>query len=379
MTYPTSMPKLRLHTPADVLAAVPYLLGFHPADSVVALALRHRKVVFHVRIDLLPAGTTPAEITHVAHHLADILDTQQATGMIAVGYGDPPRVTALLLATAAAMRERGLEVVELLRVADGRYWSYECHDPACCSPDGVPYDVSTSVVAAQATAAGCNALPDREALVETLAAPTGPDLAAAVAAAQRAEERLRDMAGPADNVATDRAEVTADDIARVTAVAAAGYQALGSAIGRSVTGGRLTDDDVAWLAVLLRNDIGLRDEAWDRIDVDESSPEIHAALWTDVVRRCAPDVVVAPAVLLGYCCWLLGDGTRAGMAVDRALEIDPECSAALLIGELLWRAVPPSAADAVRGFVPSPATGTRVARKGSTPQRRRRRAARRRC
>ncbi len=35
----TAGPVVPLRTPADLISAVPYLLGFHPADSVVVLAL----------------------------------------------------------------------------------------------------------------------------------------------------------------------------------------------------------------------------------------------------------------------------------------------------------------------------------------------------
>jgi hypothetical protein len=368
MTYPISAPKLRLRTPADIIAAVPYLLGFHPSDSIVALAMRGTKVVFHVRIDLLPTGASPEETAHLAQHLADIFDTQGATGVLAIGYGDPPRVTALQLATAEAMRERGLEVIELLRVAEGRYWSYQCQDPSCCPPEGVPYDISTSTVAAQATFAGCTALPDREALVEMLAPPTGDALASTEAATSRAEQRLhttRQRCEGAEGHEGSDAPRRDTGGGHGTVI---GREALGSAIDRYSAGGRLTDDELAWLAVLLRDDIRLRDAAWDRIDSDYTPPTVHAALWLDVVQRCVPRVVVAPAVLLGYCWWRLGDGTRAGMAIDRALAVEPECSAALLIAQLLWRGVPPSIADALVRRRPS--------KKAQRRSRRRRRSAR---
>ena len=51
--------QLAVRSPADLIAAVPYLLGFHPADSVVAVALRGRQIIFAARADLPEPGADP--------------------------------------------------------------------------------------------------------------------------------------------------------------------------------------------------------------------------------------------------------------------------------------------------------------------------------
>ncbi|MFL6181977.1 MAG: DUF4192 family protein, partial [Actinomycetes bacterium] len=45
-------PILRASGPADIVQLVPYLLGFHPNDSVVLIAMRGRRIVVSVRNDL---------------------------------------------------------------------------------------------------------------------------------------------------------------------------------------------------------------------------------------------------------------------------------------------------------------------------------------
>src|ERR1044071_6415921 len=45
-------PKLTLRDPADVAAAVPYLLGFHPSDSLVVIGLRGGDAAMVQRWDL---------------------------------------------------------------------------------------------------------------------------------------------------------------------------------------------------------------------------------------------------------------------------------------------------------------------------------------
>ena len=45
-----SLPAVK--TPTDVLAVVPYLLGFTPERSIVVIAMRDRRVVFQARADV---------------------------------------------------------------------------------------------------------------------------------------------------------------------------------------------------------------------------------------------------------------------------------------------------------------------------------------
>src|SRR5437588_9860218 len=51
--------KLRLTSPAQILTAVPYLLGFSPARSVVVMSLRDKQVGLTMRLDI---DTPPREL-----------------------------------------------------------------------------------------------------------------------------------------------------------------------------------------------------------------------------------------------------------------------------------------------------------------------------
>ncbi len=55
-------PKLQVRSVADFLALVPYLLGFHPHTSVVAVAVADRRIAFVARADLPTPGTARTEI-----------------------------------------------------------------------------------------------------------------------------------------------------------------------------------------------------------------------------------------------------------------------------------------------------------------------------
>ena len=85
-------------------------------------------------------------------------------------------------------------VGEVLRVDDGRYWSYLCDTAACCPPEGVAYDPAATEMAAAATYAGHVALPTgtRWSAAASLAPVTGPQRQAADLATEAA---ARDLAG----------------------------------------------------------------------------------------------------------------------------------------------------------------------------------------
>jgi len=100
----------------DLLAVVPYLLGFHPADSAVVLGVRDDRIIFQARGDL-PA---PADVPRLARYYADLVARQHPTGALVVGYGDGAAVTPIVCALGAAMDARGIRLLDAVRVADGR-------------------------------------------------------------------------------------------------------------------------------------------------------------------------------------------------------------------------------------------------------------------
>ncbi|MGY0004213.1 DUF4192 domain-containing protein [Micromonospora sp. I033] len=170
----TERPRLAVRSPADLVAAVPYLLGFHPADSVVVVAVRGRRVVFAARGDLPEPGRDPRP---PARHLAEVVARQGTDAATVIGYGPALRVTGAVDAVGEALDRAGLLVLDALRVTDGRWWSYLCAEPSCCPPEGTPYDPAASQVSAAAVFAGQVALPDRAALAAQVPPERGERLA----------------------------------------------------------------------------------------------------------------------------------------------------------------------------------------------------------
>lgn len=327
-------PRVRVSSPADVLAVVPHLLGFHPARSLVVMGVgRPRaRVQLAFRYDL-PDPPDTVHAADIAEHAAGVLRQRRLSTVIGVGYGPGALVTPVADALAGAVRQAGLRLHELMRVEDGRYWSYLCENPECCPADGVPFDIQANPAAAAMTVAGLVAYPDRAALAGTLAPVTGAAARSMERATSRARERAAELIAQAPGPGAGRPERSLVD---------AGRRAVQEAIATYRAGGRpLADESVAWITVVLAH-LAVRDDAWSRMDPGFRTA--HLRLWTDVVRRATPAYLPAPASLLAFTAWQSGEGALANIAIDRALAADPGYSLAQLLRDIMDAGVPPSAA-----------------------------------
>ncbi|WP_336213710.1 DUF4192 domain-containing protein [Nonomuraea sp. LPB2021202275-12-8] len=327
MTTNISEPCLTLTSPADVLAAVPYLVGFHPDDSLVVIGLDRGQVKVTARWGLpFPPGTLAP--------LVPLLARESVTEVVLVGYGPGERVTPAVDEARALAAQAGVEVGEVLRADGGRFWSYVCDSTACCPPEGTPYDPKASRIAAEATVRGLVALPDRRSLERTIAPVTGPVRMAMRRATAEAVHDLRARLSASADADAFAREFTAQGLARVRAALAA-----------HAAGGRLDDGEAARLGLDL-SVVRVRDEAWTLLE------ESHAGLWKDLTRRLEPSFVPAAASLLAMAAWRAGDSILATIALERALTADPHYSMANLLMHALQHLVPPGI---LSGRLPSPA------------------------
>jgi hypothetical protein len=324
---------LPVRSPGDLLALLPYLIGYVPVDSLVAVALDRGKIILAGRIDLPtgPAGTEEhrvsryeAEARETAATLAAAVVRQTPTIVVLLGYGTPARVTPMLEVASGVFTAAGVPVRLALRVTDGRFFHDNC--PNDCPPEGTAFDPASSPVAAHAVYAGRVALPDRAAYAARLTPVEGPERDAMEQASTRAAQRLAQL--------LDRTTTSPNTLDEV------GRAAIRDALHRYAQGGRLVDDEAALLTVLLRH-IPIRDHAWSLTD----GAAHHIALWTDVTRRTRPDLVPAPASLLAFAAWRAGDGTLATLALNRALHADPGYRMAKLLYQVVQAGLPPSVLD----------------------------------
>jgi hypothetical protein len=319
--------KLRLREPVDVLSVVPYLLGYHPVNSIVVIGLSDGQLHVTARTDV-PVDDN--DIAAAADGLQRMLSGVGIDSVIVVAYGDAYRVQALLPRLVTVVERLGVVLLEALRAEDGRYWSYLCRDPSCCPDEGTPFDVRGSRVAAEATLAGISTMPDRAAYESQVRPVTGPAREAMTEATQRAHERLYRMLESATGE-----DDLADQLVRE------GATAIGAGLRAQRDGDRLDNDAAAWLSLLVCW-AEVRDVAMLRLGEDRADRMAARDLWLDILRRAEPDLVPAPGILFALAAGRRGELVLAQLAIERVLEAEPLHPMARLIDTALLRGLPPT-------------------------------------
>jgi len=334
---PKSEIKVQVGSPGALLAVVPGLLGFVPESSLVVVgATRNGTIRVTLRYDL-PDPDEAELAAGIAEHAAAVLGSQAVQQALAVGYGPHDLVTPVADALRRAACEADIDLPEILRAENGRYWSYTCRDQGCCPSDGTPFDAQDHP-ASRALAEGGTVLATRAELTASIAPVTGPAATSMRAATRRAEQHVTDIIAGRCQSPSDAYNSSAS---RTTA--AEGIPALISIISAYRAGGALTTaDQVAWLTIALK-ELRVRDDAWSRMDPQYR--DAHLRLWTDIVRRAQPGYAAAPASLLAFVAWQSGNGALANVALDRALADTPGYSMARLLRQALAAGMPPSMAS----------------------------------
>lgn len=293
MKSSTDLPRLRLHGPGDVVEAIPILLEFQPAESIVVLLLRDDRLCCVARFDLPRRD----RMRHEA--LAQVARVVRRAGpdlVMAVAYSDltPPWHDDLLVDLVDDLLDltgRSMTVGSLVGVSDG-WW---CELAPGADPQPVP---QAGRVSAEAAYHGLPTGPPRTRAeaVASAGAPPGPrqQLAREEYARQRA--RLRDLP---PTVRRQEAE-------RVHAKGLDAPAALGPA-------------EAAVLGLALAPACGWNPAA----DLERATAGRHVVLWERVVALTADEDAPGPLAMLGLASWLDGRGALLVACLQRGLAIDP--------------------------------------------------------
>lgn len=131
--------------PGRLLSTLPLATGRQLTGEVLMVGVtratrRHGGAVIASvpLLDANPAMLLPACVTAV-----EWCKAQGARAAVVVAYADGAADLDTLAAEVAATlnvcaEQVHLPVLDTLRVVDGRWWSYECEDPACCPQEGTP-------------------------------------------------------------------------------------------------------------------------------------------------------------------------------------------------------------------------------------------------
>jgi len=327
-------PLLHLRTVTDFVEAIPYLLGFHPTESLVVVMLHgpNDRIGVTLRYDLPEICGAPAMARDVAAH-ASLHGADRAVVVVFAEHrprADEVAEWPLVGQVSAALHQVGVSVADSLYVSGGSWRSYLCNDPVCCPSEGRPLPApgTLSDLAVAAADAGLVALPDRDALQARLEPAEGSARASmerALAAAEAAFVRAAASGG----IPAWRAAMQARIERALTCTLAADD-------GRGLSA--LTDEEAAEILVAL-SDVAVRDTWWLRAEDGGSSDAL--ALWSGLVQRAVPPYDAAPLFLLGWTAWRHGDGALARMAAERALSSDPDYQAASLLLDAMDLSVDP--------------------------------------
>jgi len=338
MTTPL-LPEVRVDEPGDLIAALPHLLAFHPADSVVVVAMgggRPSTVGLTLRVSLPAPRHRHAVARQLMAPVAEHDAHSVAVVVVGGGSADPPGALphrGLVDVLEETARAKGVSLACALwtpTTAKGARWF--CYDHEGCS--GTVPDPDGSELAAASAAAGLVTFPSREAFAEVVA----PDDDAALARREALLDRESEEVDPArlDVPGFLRRSVELVDRAVVDAVDRAGP---------------LTDDQVVELAVAL-SDLRVRDAS---LAFAIGSRAMAAErLWAELTRACPAPERAEPASLLAFSAYLRGDGALASVALEQAECAYPGHRLASLLRNALDAGLPPRhleamAAKAARG------------------------------
>ncbi|MFD8787422.1 DUF4192 domain-containing protein [Kitasatospora sp. NPDC059599] len=310
--------------PADMAELLPYFLGFHPDDSIVAVGLQgpdlHQGGVVRADLPESPAQW-PAAAEETAALLVALSERNGARPLQVLLYlcqdpGAPhaPPVVDGLQPLAddlrAAFGRRGVAVKESLCVSDGRWWSFLCRGTGCCDPAGNPVRRGPGPAAAAATVAGLVPRGSRKAILGGLA-PVGPP---GDAAQREALVRAGESAGSREQ----------------------GIALLDQAVAEFGAGARELDPERTARLLFALRDRTVRDRGVEYARPDELAPAER--LWRFLARRAVPPYegcAVAPLTLLAWASWVAGDTATTRVVLGHVLRLAPD----YLLAELLHESV----------------------------------------
>ncbi|MEU1508599.1 DUF4192 family protein [Kitasatospora sp. NPDC005748] len=315
--------------PADMAELLPYLLGFFPDDSIVAVGLQgpdlHQGGVIRLDIPEAPQQWSAAadETASLLVGLSERRDRRPVQVLLYLcqdpdrEHGPPvlDRLQPLAEELRAAFQARGVRVKESLCVSAGRWWSFLCRREGCCDPAGHPvrHSPAPGPVAAAATFAGLAPRGSRKAIVAAVG-PIGPP----EADAQRlALARVLDSRAPSPS----REQ---------------GGALLDQAVAEFMAGARVLDDHRTARLLVALQDRRTRDRAAEYIRPEELAPTQR--LWRFLARRCVPPYAgyaPPPLTLLAWASWVAGDTATARVVLAHTLRLAPTYLLAQLLYESL--------------------------------------------
>lgn len=330
---------MRLKSPRDLLAIIPYLFGFHPRDSIVLICLHAGQVGLTQRLDL----PRPGESRVVAQTALAAVLREQPDQVLLIGYAQGLDASNEgIEAMTEALTAAGIPIHDRIVVHDRTWRSLDCHEATCCPPEGqpVPHPVEVPHLASEFVGHEQSPFADREALAAQLEA--GPE---ALSPADLNVAETPEMDGLLD--VWRRVLDGSDSPAEVTpAIAAAASASLRDVHVRDALVARLTPGTLegSHLADGVQPLLAGLGRGWGTNGPDSATIVAMIRIQARLIRLCTmlPDQNAAPALTLLACfTWWRGNGALTRVALDRALRCQPDYRLAQLLQRMVDLAIRP--------------------------------------
>jgi len=302
----------------DLITAVPFLIGFHPVNSIVLISVKSDSIGLAMRIDL-PTQLDSGSIDLLAHHF--IRDKSDAALLVAYMPDHREDGDSILISLGAGLLRNGVAIQESIVVRSGRYRSIICRDSTCCPAVGkVLPSFKESTIAAEHVVAGIP-MPydDIKQLIETLApSPQSFNLSWSDEVSRYVIEEDAEELAALRRDGVETMELLLDE-----------YR-----IGRGPTNRTLVARMIGRMA-----DVQVRDYA---LGVHrEDTYDLYFMMWRELLRL-APRGFVAPiACIVAAMAYENGDGALAQKALDRAISDDEQYPLAALLRRVFNAGWPP--------------------------------------
>lgn len=330
---------LRLKSPSELLAIVPYLLGFTPSDSIMVISLKNNTVGLTQRLDLPKHGAGEA----AARSLMPALLREPPDPVLLIAYeSQPDRSAETIGALTSVLAAASIPIHDRIVVHHGHWRSLDCSEPWCCPLEGQPVPTAAEAPALVSAFVGREPSPyaSRDSFMAQLEAR---------------EDCLTDKEIETA-LALDRGDVigvwpqildTGDSAAEIT-------PAMAASAAVSLQDVHLRDGLVAWLTPDTLDLADLPEEVqslfsqlnreWGQDRPDTAAIVAMNRIQARLVRLCTmlPDEHAAPALTVLACfSWWRGNGALTRAALGRALRSEPDYRLARLLQRMVDLAIRP--------------------------------------
>ena len=306
-------------TPHDLLAAVPFLIGYHPTDSLVLISVKSDSLEMAMRIDF-PNNPPEGSYQLLASHLKR--DNSEGALIVAYEPADSLAGPEVLHNVADAVASLDIPIRELMLVRNNHWRSLLCSDDKCCPPEGNQIEefVNSRIAAEQVASGKVLPFSDSEGLTHSISATI---------LAKDINWNAQVVGFKVDPDANNLNELQRDGAESILLLADFYSQ-----------NGFCKDYDLMARVLGRLSDIQVRDFALG-CHTDQTINS-YWAMWRDLMRIAPPKFVAPVASVFASIAYENGEGALAHRALDRAIEDDPEYSLARLLRRIFSSGWPPS-------------------------------------